>query len=135
MQIVGAIDIEAAVAAELGASMTDVTVTAYPPPDDIRPTTVSVMSLGSYEQSPVSDSYDLVAYVWASTYGDAYATALDVCREIRALRFNGGAESGATFSTSEASAPYEDPDPQRQTLKRCTVRATVGARGAGFIEQ
>ena len=134
MQIVGPIDIEAAVASELAAVLTDKTVTAYPPPDGIGAGTVSVMSLGSFEQSEVSDGYDIVAYAWESTYGAAYKTAFQVCTAIRALRFLGGSESGATFTTSSANAPYEDPDPVRKTLKRCTVRATVGARGAGFID-
>lgn len=134
MQIVGPIDIEAAVASELAAVLTDKTVTAYPPPDGIGPGTVSVMSLGGFEQSEVSDGYDLAVYVWESTYSAAYTTAFQVCTAIRALRFLGGSESGATFTTSEANAPYEDPDPERMTLKRCTVRATVGARGVGFID-
>lgn len=135
MQIVAPIDIEAAVAQELAVvAPYGVTVTAYPPPDGMRATTVSVYSLGSFEQSPVSDAYDIVVYVWASTYSEAYRTAFRMAGAIRALRFNATA-SGLTFNTSEARAPYEDPDPERQTLKRCTVRATVGVRGTGMTLQ
>ena len=133
MQIVKPIDIESAVAAELADVLPEgVAVTAYPPPDSFSATTVSVYSLGSFEQSPVSDAYDIVAYVWAPTYSQAYATAFEVSGAIRALRFNA---SHTHFSTSEARAPYEDPDPERQTLKRCTVRATVGVRGTGMTLQ
>lgn len=133
MQIVAPIDIESAVAAELAEVLPQgVAVTAYPPPDSISATTVSVYSLGSFEQSPVSDAYDIVAYVWASTYSQAYATAFEVSGAIRALRFNA---RHTHFNTSEANAPYEDPDPDRQTLKRCTVRATVGVRGTGMTLQ
>lgn len=133
MQIVRPIDIESAVAAELADVLPEgVSVTAYPPPDSFSATTVSVYSLGSFEQSPVSDAYDIVAYVWAPTYSQAYATAFEVSGAIRALRFNA---RHTVFSTSEARAPYEDPDPERQTLKRCTVRATVGVRGVGMTLQ
>lgn len=133
MQIVKPIDIESAVAAELAEVLPQgVAVTAYPPSDSISATTVSVYSLGSFEQSPVSDAYDLVVYTWASTYSQAYATAFEVCGAIRALRFNA---AHTHFNTSEARAPYEDPDPERQTLKRCTVRATVGVRGDGMTLQ
>lgn len=133
MQIVRPIDIESAVAAELADVLPEgVSVTAYPPPDSFSATTVSVYSLGSFEQSPVSDAYDIVAYVWAPTYSQAYATAFEVSGAIRALRFNA---RHTVFSTSEARAPYEDPDPDRQTLKRCTVRATVGVRGVGMTLQ
>ena len=132
MQIVKPIDIEEAVAQELAAVLPPgVEVTAYPPPDSFSATTVSVYSLGSFEQSPVSDAYDIVAYVWAPTYSQAYATAFEVSGAIRALRFNA---RHTHFNTSEARAPYEDPDPERKTLKRCTVHATVGARGVGFID-
>lgn len=133
MQIVGPIDVEEAVAAELLAVLpSGTTVTAYPPPDNLAPATVSVMSLGSYEQSAVTDWYDLVVYVWASTYSEAYAMGLSVADAIRALRFNA---TQTHFNTSEANAPYEDPDPDRQTLRRCTVRATVGVRGVGMTLQ
>lgn len=133
MQIVKPIDIESAVAAELADVLPEgVAVTAYPPPDSFPATTVSVYSLGSFEQSPVSDAYDIVAYVWAPTYSQAYSTAFEVSGAIRALRFNA---AHTHFNTSEAQAPYEDPDPERQTLKRCTVRATVGVRGTGMTLQ
>ena len=133
MQIVGPIDIEEAVSTALAASAPEgVSVTAYPPPDGISGITVSIQSLGSFEQSAVSDAYDLVAYAWAPTYSAAYKTAFWACTAIRALRF--GSFTGVTFNTSEARAPYEDPDPERKTLKRCTVHATVGARGVGFID-
>ena len=133
MQIVAPIDIEAAVAAELGAVMEDKAVTAWPPPDRFGAGTVCIMSLGGFEQTPVSDGYDIVAYAYEATYSEAYKTAFEACAIIRALRFNASA-SGHTFSTSEARPPYEDPDPDRQTLKRCTVRATVSVRGAGIID-
>ena len=133
MQIVKPIDIESAVAQELADVLPEgVEVTAYPPPDSFSATTVSVYSLGSFEQSPVSDAYDIVAYVWAPTYSQAYATAFEVSGAIRSLRFNA---AHTHFNTSEARAPYEDPDPERQTLKRCTVRATVGVRGVGMTLQ
>lgn len=133
MQIVKPIDIESAVAAELADALPQgVSVSAWPPPDGIAPVSVAVQSLGSFEQSPVSDAYDLVVYTWASTYSQAYETAFEVSGAIRALRFNA---RHTAFNTSEANAPYEDPDPDRQTLKRCTVRATVGVRGVGMTLQ
>ena len=133
MQIVAPIDIEEAVAAEIAeVAPTGVAVTAYPPPDNISGVHVAIMSLGSYEQSEVSDAYDIVAYVWAPTYSEAYENAFGVAGVIRALRFNA---KYMRFNTSEANAPYEDPDPERQTLRRCTVRATVGVRGVGLTLQ
>ncbi|MBR3157877.1 MAG: hypothetical protein IKF14_02115 [Atopobiaceae bacterium] len=134
MQIVKPIDIEVAVAQELAAALGGTTVTAYPPPDNISSATVSIYALGGVEQSVVSDEHDFVAYVWADTYGEAMAVGAEVCGLIRALRFNGGSASGAVFTTAEARPPYEDPDPLRPTLKRATVRATVGARGIAIID-
>lgn len=133
MQIVKPIDVESALADELAASLPDtIIVTAYPPPDSIIVTTVSVYALGGSEQTAVSDVHDVAVYVWAHTYDAALSTARDVCARIRTLWLDGGTASGVTFTTSTASVPYEDPDPLRPTLSRATVRATVGARGVGI---
>lgn len=128
MQVVKPIDIEDALAAELAARM-DVLASAAPAPDGVPAGSVVVQSLGASRQTFVSDVYDVVAYCYADTYGDAMALGMDVCAAIRAIQAAGAALAGVCWTTTSASAPYDDPDPDRPTLRRATVRATVGARG------
>lgn len=128
MQVVKPIDIEDALAAELAARM-DVPASAAPAPDGVPAGSVVVQSLGASQQTVVSDVYDVVAYCYADTYGDAMALGMDVCAAIRAIQAAGAALAGVCWTTTSASAPYDDPDPDRPTLRRATVRATVGARG------
>lgn len=128
MQIVKPLDIESALAAELAASMA-APVSAAPAPDNVSAGSVVIQTLGASQQTPVSDLYDVVAYCYAGSYGDAMALGMDVCAAIRAIQAAGAALAGVEWTTSSASAPYDDPDPDRPTLRRATVRATVGARG------
>lgn len=129
MQIVGPIDVEEAVAAELAVALPTKTVTASPPPDDLSAGTIVIQSVGGFEQSEVSDGCDLVIYAYEATYSAAMATGMAACGAVRTLRLAGGGASGVAFTTSTARPPYEDPDPDRVTLARVTVQATVGVRG------
>lgn len=128
MQTVIPIDVEAALAAELDARMS-APVHAAPAPDDVAAGSVVVQALGGSRQSLVSDLFDVVAYCYASTYADAMALAVSACAAIRAIQASGPRLSGVEWTTTDAAAPYDDPDPDRPTLRRATVRATVAARG------
>ena len=128
MQIVIPIDVEQALADELDARMTNA-VHAAPAPDNISAGTIVVQALGGTQQSAVSDLFDVVAYCYADIYGAAMALGADVCGQIRAIQLNGPLVAGVEWTTADAHAPYDDPDPDRPTLRRATVRATVAARG------
>lgn len=128
MQIVTPIDVESALAAELAARLS-VPVHAAPAPDDVSAGTVVVQTLGGSQQTSVSDVYDVVAYCYADSYGAAVALGIETCGAIRAIQASGPAVAGIEWTTTSASAPYDDPDPDRVTLRRATVRATVAARG------
>ena len=128
MQIVTPIDVENALAAELAARLT-CGVHAAPAPDNIGAGTVVVQTLGGTRQTPVSDLYDVVAYCYADTYGAALALGIEVSGAIRAIQASGPTVAGVEWTTTDANAPYDDPDPDRTTLRRSTVRATVAARG------
>ncbi len=128
MQIVTPIDVEGALAAELAARLS-YDVHAAPAPDGVSAGSVVVQALGGSQQTPVSDLYDVVAYCYADTYGDAMRIGIDVCGAIRAIQSAGLSVTGVEWTTTGANAPYDDPDPDRTTLRRSTVRATVAARG------
>ena len=128
MQIVIPIDVEQALADELDARMTNA-VHAAPAPDNISAGTIVVQALGGTQQSAVSDLFDVVAYCYADIYGAAMALGADVCGQIRAIQLNGPLVAGVEWTTTDANPPYDDPDPDRPTLRRATVRATVAARG------
>ena len=132
MQVVTPIDVEDALAAELAARITTATVSAAPAPDNVAAGTVVVQSLGSFAQTPVSDGFDVVAYCYAATYADAMALGTSVSAQIRAIQASGPAVAGVGWTTTDAKAPYDDPDPDRPTLRRATVRATVAARGTSL---
>lgn len=128
MQVVTPIDVEEALATELDARMTNA-VHAAPAPDNISAGTIVVQALGGTQQSAVSDLFDVVAYCYADIYGAAMALGADVCGQIRAIQLNGPLVAGVEWTTTDANPPYDDPDPDRPTLRRATVRATVAARG------
>ena len=128
MQIVIPIDVEQALADELDARMTNA-VYAAPAPDNISAGAIVVQALGGTQQSAVSDLFDVVAYCYADTYGAAMALGADVCGQIRAIQLNGPLVAGVEWTTTDANPPYDDPDPDRPTLRRATVRVTVAARG------
>ena len=129
MQIVTPIDIESALADELAARIPAASVSAAPAPDNVEAGAVVVQTLGGTRQSAVSDLFDVVAYCYADTYGAAMAMGMDVCGQIRAIQLDGPLVAGVEWTTSSANAPYDDPDPDRMTLRRATVRAVVAARG------
>ena len=129
MQIVTPIDVEDALASELDARLPNVSVHAAPAPDNIGAGVVVIESLGGGRQTLVSDLYDVVAYCYADSYADAMALGASVSGEIRAIQAAGPAVAGVEWTTTDANPPYNDPDPDRPTLRRATVRATVAARG------
>lgn len=132
MQIVTPIDIEDALAAELAARIPTATVNAAPAPDGVGAGAIVVQTLGGGRQTPVSDVFDVVAYCYASTYGAAQEAGREVAAAIRAIQLDGPAVAGTVWTTTDANPPYDDPDPDRPTLRRATVRATVAARGTAF---
>lgn len=129
MQIVIPIDVEDALAAELDARLPNASVHAAPAPDNIGAGVVVIESLGGGRQSAVSDLYDVVAYCYADSYAGAMALGMETCGAIRAIQAAGPAVAGVEWTTTDANPPYNDPDPDRVTLRRATVRATVAARG------
>ena len=129
MQVVIPIDVEDALAAELAERIQTASVHAAPAPDDVGAGSVVVEALGGTRQTPVSDLFDVVAYCYADTYADAMALGMSVSGEIRAIQAAGPAAQGVEWVTADANPPYSDPDPDRPTLRRATVRATVAARG------
>ena len=129
MQLVTPIDVEDALAAELGARMPTHGVFAAPAPDNVAAGSVVIQSLGSVRQTAVSDAFEVVAYCYAASYADAMALGTSVSAQIRAIQASGPSVTGVGWTTTDAKAPYDDPDPDRPTLRRATVRATVAARG------
>lgn len=129
MQIVRPIDVESALAAELAARIPAASVHAAPAPDNLGAGTVVVQTLGGGQQTPVSDIFDVVAYCYEATYGAAIGMGATVSAAIRSMQLDGAEVDGIEWTTTSASPPYDDPDPNRPTLQRATVRATVAARG------
>lgn len=132
MQIVKPIDVESALAAELAARIPTASVHAAPAPDNIGAGTIVVQTLGGGRQSPVSDLFDAVVYCYAATYGAAMDEGAEVAAAIRGIQLEGPAVAGIEWTTTGANPPYDDPDPDRPTLRRATVRATVAARGTAI---
>ena len=132
MQLVTPIDAECALAAELAARLQSDRVMAAPAPDNVLPGFVVIQSLGGTRQSAVSDNHEMVAYCYAETYGDAMTLGSAVSGAIRAIQTSAPMVAGIDWTTTSANAPYDDPDPDRPTLRRATVRATVAARGVPF---
>jgi hypothetical protein len=129
MQIVKPIDVEDALAAELAARIPAAAVSAAPAPDNLGAGTIVVQTLGGGQQTPVSDLFDVVVYCYASTYGEAQAAGREVSAAIRDIQLDGPVLGGTEWTTTSANPPYDDPDPDRPTLRRATVRAVVAARG------
>ena len=129
MQVVTPIDVEEALATELAARITTATVSAAPAPDNVGAGSIVIQSLGGVPQSIVSDLFDVVAYCYATTDADAMALGTSVAAQVRAIQLNGPLVAGVEWTTASANAPYDDPDPDRMTLRRATVRAVVAARG------
>lgn len=132
MQIVKPIDMDEALAAELAARIPTASVNAAPAPDGIGAGAIVVQTLGGTDQSPVSDLFDVVVYCYAATYGAAMGMGAEVAAAIRGIQLEGPAVAGTEWTTTSANPPYEDPDPDRPTLRRATVRATVAARGTAI---
>ena len=132
MQVVTPIDVEEALATELSARITTATVSAAPAPDNVGAGAIVIQSLGGVPQSIVSDLFDVVAYCYATTYADAMALGTSVAAQVRAIQASGPSVAGVEWTTTDAHAPYDDPDPDRPTLRRATVRATVAARGTSL---
>lgn len=129
MQVVSPIDVEKALADELAARIPSASVHAAPAPPDTAAGTVVVQSMGGVQQTPVSDEFDVVAYAYADSYGAAMTAAATIAAAIRGIESTGAVVEGVDWTTTSARPPYEDPDPDRPTLRRATVHATVGARG------
>lgn len=121
-------DVEDALRRDLAPYMTGTTVCAQPAPDALAAKTVCIVALGGGSATPVSYEHDLVAYAWDSTPGDAIALANTVCGLLGSMPLRASA-AGVTYTTCDVDAPYLDPDPDRPTLPRATVRATIGVRG------
>ena len=128
MNLTKPVDIEEALRLDVGPHLAGVTVCGSPAPDDLAPLTVCFESIGGGAQSDVSYEHGLVAYAWSATPAEALSLALDVCGLLGSLPFR-AAPSGVIYTTCEADVPYPDPDPDRPTIPRATVRATIGVRG------
>lgn len=132
MQIVTPIDVEVALAGELAQRIPTASVNPAPAPDNVEAGAIVIQTLGGTRQTPVSDLFDVVAYCYASTYGEAMQMGRAVSAAIRAVQLDGPLVAGVTWTTTSANPPYDDPDPDRKTLRRVTVRATVAARGTAL---
>lgn len=128
MQIVNPIDIEDALRIDLAEALENATVYAQPAPDNVSANSACVRSLGGFSASPVSHGYDLLIDAWAKTPGSAMTLALQVQGIVASLPFR-EFSSGRDWKTAEAGVPYNNPDPNRPLMPRCTFSATVGIRG------
>jgi hypothetical protein len=128
MQIVKPVDIEDALRVDLATLLPKVSVYAQPAPDDLAANSVCVNCLGGFPTSPVSHGYDVLVDVWAKTPGAAMELACTVQGLVASLPVRSFA-SGNDWKTAEANPPYNNPDPNRPRIPRCTFRATVGIRG------
>ena len=129
MQITRPIDVEDALRLDLAPYLPHVTVCAQPAPDELAAPTVCVEAIGGGATSPVSWEHDVVAYCYAGSYAEAMALGTSVAGEVRAIQLAGPTAAGVEWTTTDANPPYSDPDPDRPTLRRATVRAMVAARG------
>lgn len=128
MQITRPIDVEDALRLDLAPYLPHVTVCAQPAPDELAAPTVCVEAIGGGATSPVSWEHDVVAYCWGATPQEAVGLACEVAGLLGSMRMR-EAPSGAVYATCDADAPYLDPDPERPTIPRATVQATVALRG------
>ncbi len=128
MQIVESRDIEDLMRIDLAELLPDCACFAAPAPDDLQPNSVCVTQLGGYRASPVSHEYDISIDVWAETPGKAKALAIKAQGIVAALPMRSLA-SGTDYKTADAHLPYNNPDPNRPLIPRCTFSATVGLRG------
>lgn len=132
MQIVNAIDVEDALRIDLSEALEGVTFYAQPAPDDVPANSACVRSLGGFAASPVSHGYDLLIDAWAKTPGSAMALALRIQGAVASLPVR-DFESGRDWKSAETGVPYDNPDPNRPLMPRCTFSATVGIRGESTI--
>ena len=132
MQIVEPIDIEDALRVDLAEIMPDVSFHATPAPGDLKPDSVAFMMVGGGAASPVSHEYDISVDAWAETPGKAMALALHVQGVISSLPARSFA-SGRDYKTAAANLPYNNPDPNRPLIPRCSFSATVCLRGNNNI--
>ncbi len=133
MQIVEPIDIEDALRCDLGEVLKGVSCYATPAPDDLEPMSVAIKQLGGYAASPVSHGYDVSIDVWADTPGKALTLARKVQGIVVSLPIR-AFSSGRDYKTAEARLPYNNPDPSRPLLPRCTFAAIIGIRGKTSID-
>ena len=132
MQIVDPIDIEDALRSDMAELLPDIAFHATPAPNDIEADSVAFMAVGGGAASPVSHEYDLGIDAWAETPGQAMALALRVQGLISSLPVR-TFSSGRDYKTATANLPYNNPDPNRPLIPRCSFSATVGLRGKGNI--
>lgn len=132
MQIVNPIDIEDALRIDLAEALPKSKVYAQPAPDNVSANSVCVRGLGGFAASPVSHGYDLLIDAWAKTPGKALALALQVQGIVASLPVR-EFSSGHDWKSSDVGVPYNNPDPNRPLMPRCTFSATVGIRGESNI--
>lgn len=128
MQIVNPIDIEDALRADLAELLTETSVYAQPAPDDLAANSVCVNCLGGFPTSPVSHGYDVLLDAWGATPGAAMELANRVAGFVSSLPIRSFASCN-DWKTAEINPPYNNPDPSRPRIPRCTFRATLGIRG------
>lgn len=128
MQIVEPLDIEDALRIDLSELVPGVSFHATPAPHDLRPDSAAIASLGGIEASAVSHEYDISIDAWAETPGKAMALARRIQGLVASLPIRQLA-SGRDYKTASATIPYQNPDPSRPTIPRCSFSATVGLRG------
>lgn len=138
MQIVEPMDIEDALRIDVGEVLKTCNLkpkakcTASPAPDDLKAHTVTFTQLGGAEQSEVSHVYDVSVDVWASKPGDALKLANKVQGIIASLPAR-NFSSGRQYKTADARTPYQNPDPNRPRLPRCSFNASIGIRGESIF--
>lgn len=132
MQIVNPIDIEDALRIDLAEALTGTDVYAQPAPDNVSANSVCIRGLGGFAASPVSHGYDVLIDAWAKTPGKAMSLANRVQGIVASLPIR-TFESGRDWKSAEVGVPYNNPDPNRPLIPRCTFRATVGIRGESNI--
>lgn len=128
MQIVEPIDIEDALRIDVGGLLDGIECFAAPAPDDLKAGSVEFRELSGFAETAVSHGYDLSIDAWAATPGAAMALANKVQGIVNSLPLREFA-SGRCYATATARTPYQNPDPKRPLIPRCTFMATVGIRG------
>lgn len=128
MQIVEPIDIEDALREDLSQLLPNVSFHSSPAPDDLTANSVAFTVLGGGPASPVSHDYDLSVDAWGETPGKAMTLARHVQGIVASLPVR-EFPSGRDYKTASANVPYNNPDPNRPLIPRCSFSATVGLRG------